>query len=134
MRRNGDWFDAWHRADQLVRERLDALLKTQPYLTGPLLAATVWTALDDADALFAGSSSPIRDLDLAPITALAPLVYANRGLSGIDGNVSTAAGIALALERPTHALLGDLTALHDATGLVMRSARAAAGPQIRHRQ
>ncbi len=119
MRRNGDWLDAWHRADQLVRVRLDALLKTQPYLTGPLLAATVWTALDDADALFAGSSSPIRDLDLAPITPLAPLVYANRGLSGIDGNVSTAAGIALALERPTHALLGDLTALHDATGLVM---------------
>ena len=116
---NGDWFDAWHRADQLVGERLDALLKAQPYLTGPLLAATVWTALDDADALFAGSSSPIRDLDLAPITRLAPLVYANRGLSGIDGNVSTAAGIALALERPTHALLGDLTALHDATGLVM---------------
>ncbi len=104
---------------RLVRERLDALLKTQPYLTGPLLAAAVWAALDDADALFAGSSSPIRDLDLAPITPSAPLVYANRGLSGIDGNVSTAAGIALALERPTHALLGDLTALHDATGLVM---------------
>ena len=33
--------------------------------------------------------------------------------------MSTAAGIALALERPTHALLGDLTALHDATGLVI---------------
>ena len=114
---NGDWFDAWHRADQLVRVRLDALLKTQPYLTGPLLAATVWTALDDADALFAGSSSPVRDLDLAPITPLAPVV-ANRGLSGIDGNVPTAAG-ALALEHPTHALLGDLTALHDAPGTVM---------------
>ncbi len=33
--------------------------------------------------------------------------------------MSTAAGIALALERPTHALLGDLTALHDATGMVI---------------
>ena len=71
------------------------------------------------DALFAGSSSPIRDLDLAPVSVTAPRVYANRGLSGIDGNVSTAAGIALALERPTHALLGDLTAMHDATGLLV---------------
>jgi 2-succinyl-5-enolpyruvyl-6-hydroxy-3-cyclohexene-1-carboxylate synthase len=102
-----------------VRDRLDALLARQPYLTGPGLASSLWTALGADDVLFAGSSSPIRDLDLAPINAVSPLVYANRGLSGIDGNVSTAAGIALALERPTHALLGDLTALHDATGLVI---------------
>jgi 2-succinyl-5-enolpyruvyl-6-hydroxy-3-cyclohexene-1-carboxylate synthase len=113
------WFEAWQEADLTVRRRLDALLATQPYFTGPALAATVWAALGDGDVLFVGSSSPIRDLDLAPIKSASPLVYANRGLSGIDGNVSTAAGIALALERPTHALLGDLTALHDATGLVI---------------
>jgi 2-succinyl-5-enolpyruvyl-6-hydroxy-3-cyclohexene-1-carboxylate synthase len=116
---NAGWLDAWREADRTVRARLDALLESQPYFTGPALAATLWTALGAHDALFAGSSSPIRDLDLAPTSATAPLVYANRGLSGIDGNVSTAAGIALALERPTHALLGDLTALHDATGLLV---------------
>ncbi|HEX6758703.1 MAG TPA: 2-succinyl-5-enolpyruvyl-6-hydroxy-3-cyclohexene-1-carboxylic-acid synthase [Propionibacteriaceae bacterium] len=113
------WLEAWHEADVVVRGRLDALLAAQPYFTGPALAAAVWTGLDAGDTLFAGSSSPIRDLDLVPITSAFPLVYANRGLSGIDGSVSTAAGIALALERPTHALLGDLTALHDATGLVV---------------
>ncbi|HEX7211047.1 MAG TPA: 2-succinyl-5-enolpyruvyl-6-hydroxy-3-cyclohexene-1-carboxylic-acid synthase [Propionibacteriaceae bacterium] len=116
---NAGWLDAWKEADRTVRARLDALLESQPCFTGPALAATLWTALGAHDALFAGSSSPIRDLDLAPISATAPRVYANRGLSGIDGNVSTAAGIALALERPTHALLGDLTALHDATGLLV---------------
>jgi 2-succinyl-5-enolpyruvyl-6-hydroxy-3-cyclohexene-1-carboxylate synthase len=113
------WLEAWHEADLVVRERLDDLLAAQPYFTGPALAAAVWAALGADDALFAGSSNPIRDLDLAAINSATPLVYANRGLSGIDGNVSTAAGIALALERPTHALLGDLTALHDATGLVI---------------
>ena len=113
------WFEVWREADTGVRERLDALLAAQPYFTGPALAAALWAALDAGDVLFAGSSSPIRDLDLSAITSEAPLVYANRGLSGIDGSVSTAAGIALALERPTHALLGDLTALHDATGLVV---------------
>jgi 2-succinyl-5-enolpyruvyl-6-hydroxy-3-cyclohexene-1-carboxylate synthase len=117
--RDSGWSDAWHEADRTVRERLDDLLARQPYFTGPTLAATLWAALDADDALFAGSSTPIRDLDLAPINDASPLVYANRGLSGIDGNISTAAGIALALERPTHALLGDLTVLHDATGLVM---------------
>jgi 2-succinyl-5-enolpyruvyl-6-hydroxy-3-cyclohexene-1-carboxylate synthase len=113
------WFDAWNEADLVVRGRLDDLLAAQLYFTGPALAAAVWAALDADDALFAGSSNPIRDLDLAPINSASPLVFANRGLSGIDGNVSTAAGIALALERPTHALLGDLTVLHDATGLVI---------------
>ena len=117
--REGSWFEAWHEADVVVCGRLDALLAAQPYFTGPALAAALWSALDADDALFAGSSSPIRDLDLAPINSASPLVYANRGLSGIDGSVSTAAGLALALERPTHALIGDLTALHDATGLVV---------------
>jgi len=116
---NAGWLDAWREADRLVRARLDKLLAAQPYFTGPALAATLWTALGADDVLFAGSSSPIRDLDLAPVSGAAPRVYANRGLSGIDGNVSTAAGIALALERPTHALLGDLTAMHDATGLLV---------------
>jgi 2-succinyl-5-enolpyruvyl-6-hydroxy-3-cyclohexene-1-carboxylate synthase len=113
------WFDAWCGADLVLRERLEALLAEQPYLTGPALATAVWAALGDQDALFVGSSSPIRDLDIAPINPTPPAVYANRGLSGIDGSVSTAAGIALALDLPTHALLGDLTALHDATGLVV---------------
>ena len=114
-----DWFEVWRNADRTVRERLDALLGTQPYFTGPALATAVWSSLGADDVLFAGSSSPVRDLDLAPIKPASPLVYANRGLSGIDGNVSTAAGIALALDRPIHALLGDLTTLHDATGLII---------------
>jgi 2-succinyl-5-enolpyruvyl-6-hydroxy-3-cyclohexene-1-carboxylate synthase len=75
--------------------------------------------LGERDVVFVGSSSPVRDLDLAPVSAASPSVYANRGLAGIDGSVSTAAGIALAADRPTHALLGDLTALHDLTGLLV---------------
>ena len=46
-------------------------------------------------------------------------MYANRGLAGIDGTISTAIGVGLVVERPTHALVGDETFLHDITGLIV---------------
>ena len=116
---DGDWRDRWRDADQAVRAELQALLARQPYLSGPALAAAVWAGLESADTLVAGSSSPIRDLDLAPVTTNPPTVYANRGLSGIDGTVSTAIGVAAVTDGPVHALLGDETFLHDLTGLVI---------------
>ena len=48
-------------------------------------------------------------------------MIANRGLSGIDGTVSTAIGAALARspESRNLALMGDVTFLHDSNGLVL---------------
>ena len=71
-----------------------------------------------------GASSPIRDLDLmVPRYAVGARrkVIANRGLSGIDGTVSTAIGAALGRPHGTRslALMGDVTFLHDSNGLVL---------------
>ena len=54
-------------------------------------------------------------------------VLANRGLSGIDGTVSTAIGAALGRPDSSRALalMGDVTFLHDANGLVLGPGRAA---------
>ena len=112
------WLSRWQQADADLRADLDDLLAGLSYLSGPAVAAAVWAGLPAEEVLFVGSSSPVRDLDLAPVRSEPPPVYANRGLAGIDGNLSTAAGIALATERPTTALVGDLTALHDVTGLL----------------
>ena len=48
-------------------------------------------------------------------------MIANRGLSGIDGTVSTAIGAALGRPHGTRnlALMGDVTFLHDSNGLVL---------------
>ena len=113
-----DWLARWQQADADLRAGLDRVLSGLDYLSGPALAAAVWAAVPTDDVLFVGSSSPVRDLDLAPVRADPPPVYANRGLAGIDGNLSTAAGLSLATARPTTALVGDLTALHDLTGLL----------------
>ncbi len=62
----------------------------------------------------------MRDVDLAVAGPIADEVLANRGLAGIDGVVSTAVGIALTrTPAPAYALLGDLTFLHDANGLLI---------------
>ena len=114
-----DWLDRWRDHDRRLRKAIDQRLAEDPDFSGPRLAAEVWTGLGGSDTLFAGSSNPVRDLDLAPITADPPTVYANRGLAGIDGSISTVAGIALATGRPTHTLLGDLTFLHDLGGLLI---------------
>jgi 2-succinyl-5-enolpyruvyl-6-hydroxy-3-cyclohexene-1-carboxylate synthase len=67
--------------------------------------------------LFVGNSMPIRDVD-ALWTGQATL-FANRGVSGIDGNIATAVGIAKATGRPTCVLVGDLALLHDLNSLAL---------------
>ncbi|KAL6744837.1 hypothetical protein V8C86DRAFT_1779984, partial [Haematococcus lacustris] len=72
---------------------------------------------------------PIRDMDMyasrpKPLGAgsesllqLGVPSAANRGASGIDGVLSTAAGWAEGLSRPTTLVVGDLSFLHDINGL-----------------
>ena len=75
--------------------------------------------------LFVGNLLAIRQLDSASGTREKPLVfYGNRGASGIDGNISTALGIA-AVHGRVVALLGDLTCQHDLGGLALAQGRDA---------
>lgn len=71
-----------------------------------------------ACGVFGASSMPIRDLDTfaTPLPA-GVTAAANRGASGIDGAVASAAGFAAGLERPVIALLGDLSLVHDLPSL-----------------
>ncbi|ALB63425.1 2-succinyl-5-enolpyruvyl-6-hydroxy-3-cyclohexene-1-carboxylic-acid synthase [Cronobacter condimenti 1330] len=75
--------------------------------------------------LFLGNSLTVRLVDaLAQLPAGYP-VYGNRGASGIDGLISTAAGVQRANGRPTLAVVGDLSALYDINALsLLREAPA----------
>lgn len=122
------WLDAWRAAGKTAAAVVDSVLDPGPRaapsrsgtrVTGPVLAREVVRATHQRDVLVVGSSNPVRDLDLMNGWDTPSLVLANRGLAGIDGTVSTAIGVALGLpDRRVRALVGDLTFLHDAGGLL----------------
>lgn len=69
--------------------------------------------------LMVSNSLPIRDLDsFAPNTGKKIKIFSNRGASGIDGIISTAAGIAAASSEPAILVTGDLALFHDLNGLL----------------
>ncbi len=88
--------------------------------SGLRIARDIVDALPSGAMLFLGSSNPVRDVDLVAETRTDLAIHANRGVAGIDGNVSAAIGLALGEpDRPGYALLGDLTFLHDSNGLLI---------------
>jgi 2-succinyl-5-enolpyruvyl-6-hydroxy-3-cyclohexene-1-carboxylate synthase len=69
-----------------------------------------------------GASNPVRDAALVGFAPVGIRVRSNRGVAGIDGTVSTAIGAALAHDTTggrTVALIGDLTFVHDSSGLLI---------------
>jgi 2-succinyl-5-enolpyruvyl-6-hydroxy-3-cyclohexene-1-carboxylate synthase len=114
-----DWLDAWRTADAFRLAQVIEQSRGAELISGPELAATVVAAVPADQLLCLGNSNPIRDADLAPIGTEVPVCYANRGLAGIDGTVSTAVGIALGAATPTTLLCGDLSFVHDLAGLVI---------------
>ena len=117
-----DWVERWRAEDRRVGAALDALLRDEGELTPYEVAGAVARALPPGGLLVVGASNPVRDLDLmVPRYEVGGRrkTIANRGLSGIDGTVSTAVGAALGRDSTrSFALMGDVTFLHDANGLV----------------
>ena len=116
------WFEEWKARDAEVSRALDDLVEADGL--GPLaVAREVSAALPPGGQLYVGASNPIRDLDLMAAryeVGRRRKVLANRGLSGIDGTVSSAIGAALTRPGARNLLLvGDVTFLHDMTALVI---------------
>jgi len=103
------------RATEAVRGQLEA----HPLTTGLHVAAAVADAVRPGDQLVLGASNPVRDAALVGLNTRGIRVRSNRGVAGIDGTVSTAIGAALAHDGRTIALIGDLTFVHDSSGLLI---------------
>ncbi|WP_291079535.1 2-succinyl-5-enolpyruvyl-6-hydroxy-3-cyclohexene-1-carboxylic-acid synthase [Dietzia sp. UBA5065] len=119
---DAEWTALTAGADARARAAVDRVLdrhlesKTP---TGLHVARAVARGVRGGDTLVVGASNAVRDLSLVGPLDPDVSVHANRGASGIDGTVSTAIGVALSAPGRTVALLGDLTFLHDLSGLLL---------------
>ncbi|WP_320824885.1 2-succinyl-5-enolpyruvyl-6-hydroxy-3-cyclohexene-1-carboxylic-acid synthase [Reinekea sp.] len=75
--------------------------------------------LPGACQLFAGNSLSIRLLDMYAAPTAPVRVFSNRGASGIDGLIATAAGVAAGANKPLVLVIGDTSALYDLNSLAL---------------
>jgi 2-succinyl-5-enolpyruvyl-6-hydroxy-3-cyclohexene-1-carboxylate synthase len=114
------WIESWRRADIAVGAAIEAELAQEDAISEPaILRALADVAAGTGWPVFLGNSMPIRDFDscVAAVSKDVVNVFANRGASGIDGNIATVAGLALGCGSPLLAVMGDLAALHDLNSL-----------------
>ena len=114
---DADYAEKWQKYSQRAAKMVGDISQWSE----ALIAREIGSAIPAGTSLFVSSSRPIRDLESFAIARDGVETFANRGLAGIDGNISTALGIA-SQRTSTVAVLGDLGFLHDLTGLIHNEA------------
>ena len=121
--------DAEAAVDALLQEELASGVLTEGRVAHDVVEALA------AGTLVVSNSNPVRDLDLYAAPRESRSVHGGdlrvlhqRGASGIDGLVSSAAGVRSVSDAPVVLLTGDLAFLHDLGGLA--AARHTKGPLV----
>jgi len=111
---SNDWLARW----RVAAHNWLSVQESSKSLDRRKIIETVYDVSEIEDTIVLGASRMIREADnWAPAKAIQ--VFANRGLSGIDGTIATATGIALGGEGSfTRAIIGDLTLIHDASSMI----------------
>jgi 2-succinyl-5-enolpyruvyl-6-hydroxy-3-cyclohexene-1-carboxylate synthase len=119
------WGQDWARFDKAIEDIVVG--NSNKYFEGNIVRL-IEESMPSGAVLFISNSMPIRDLDVFGSSRTEALkVYGNRGASGIDGIVSTVAGITASrmdslkdgeCDSPVVAVLGDIAFCHDMNGLL----------------
>ena len=117
------WLASWRQAEESAQSAIAGVLSNSEILSEPSVARLLSQCAQQGSRVVLSSSMPVRDYEWFASPNSGICVYCNRGVSGIDGVVSTAVGVALASGATTYLLIGDVAMLHDANGLIALSRR-----------
>lgn len=113
---NGAYKKVWGKRALRSESRHSEFLSGCEYSDLKVFEALLET-IPEKSNLHLGNSTPVRYAQLfKPVRKL--LYFSNRGTSGIDGTVSTAAGAAYTNNQPTTLITGDLGFLYDSNALM----------------
>ncbi|MGM0635647.1 MAG: 2-succinyl-5-enolpyruvyl-6-hydroxy-3-cyclohexene-1-carboxylic-acid synthase [Bacteroidota bacterium] len=110
-----EYRDFWLQINQKRNQSRSRYLKQIPF-SDLKVFEHIFDAIPRNQQIQLGNSSTIRYANLFDFKA-GQEVFCNRGTSGIDGSTSTAIGAALANDKPTTFITGDLSFLYDSNAL-----------------
>ncbi len=105
----------WHSRDRRSEERHRRFLRDAPY-SDLTVFDEIFRALPESSSVHLANSTPVRYSQLYRMEKRYRF-FSNRGVSGIDGCVSTAAGAALDAREDNYLLTGDIAFFYDRNGL-----------------
>jgi 2-succinyl-5-enolpyruvyl-6-hydroxy-3-cyclohexene-1-carboxylate synthase len=110
-----DYFSRLNAVKELRKEKHDSYLSKMPFTDFKVFEKVI-ESLTKNSQLQISNSSAIRYAQLIPIDPSID-VFCNRGTSGIDGSTSTAIGAAVANNKQTVFITGDIGFLYDSNAL-----------------
>lgn len=114
---DSDYFAAWQRENREAARRLAAVFRNAPFSEFEAVR-DVMEAVPENSLLHLANSMPVRYANFVGLLPPQSVeVFANRGVSGIDGCTGTAVGAALATEKIVTLLTGDVAFLYDRNSL-----------------
>ena len=126
------WLKQWKTLDRTSEHLIQQSLNTSAtHIFEGHIIHHLLKNIPDKSLIFSGNSMAIRDFDtfITHHSAKGKQLdfFANRGTSGIDGNISTFLGLLAHQKHYGVALLGDLSFYHDMNGLLMAKSLATSG-------
>lgn len=120
--RDQDYLQAWQNLQKLASQAIDET-REQFAFHESQLAMILMKTVTYGEQLFVANSNAIRLVDrLSGVSENSFKIFGNRGVNGIDGILSTVAGLAMQTKERTYLLVGDLTLFHDMNGLQLLKA------------